>query len=71
LETNTVELVVVIVVVILIWILLGYPYWRVWASHQSDLADLQKAKNEWQIQVVQVASVRDSVRDEAMRFKDR
>lgn len=40
----------VIGAVILVWILLGYPLWRVWAAHQSGLADLMKAKNEQQIQ---------------------
>lgn len=36
---------------ILFWVLFGYPKWRVWASHQAGLADLQRAKNEQQIQV--------------------
>jgi regulator of protease activity HflC (stomatin/prohibitin superfamily) len=36
---------------LLVWILFGYPHWRVWSAHQSGMADLQKAKNEQQIQV--------------------
>ncbi len=40
-----------IVVLILAWILIGYPRWNVWASHQKGLADLQRAKNEQQVQV--------------------
>lgn len=36
---------------ILLWSLVGYPKWRVWAAHQAGLADLQRAKNEQQIQV--------------------
>lgn len=38
---------------ILFWTLVGYPKWRVWASHQAGLADLQRAKNEQQIQVAE------------------
>lgn len=43
-------------VVVLAWILFGYPHWRVWASHQRGLADLQMAKNEQQIQIAQAQS---------------
>lgn len=39
------------VIAILVWFLIGYPKWRVWAAHQAGLADLQRAKNEQQIQV--------------------
>lgn len=35
----------------LAWALVGYPKWRVFAAHQAGLADLQRAKNEQQIQV--------------------
>lgn len=45
---------------ILFWVLFGYPHWRVWASHQSGLADLQKAKNEQQIQIAQAQSRLDA-----------
>lgn len=45
------EVVAVIVAAILLWALVGYPLWRVWASHQRGRADLQRAKNEQQIQV--------------------
>lgn len=38
---------------VLIWSLVGYPMWRVWSAHQAGLADLQRAKNEQQIQVSQ------------------
>jgi regulator of protease activity HflC (stomatin/prohibitin superfamily) len=40
-------------VAIILWILVGYPRWSVWASHQEGLAELQKAKNEQQMQVAQ------------------
>lgn len=46
--------------VVLGWVLFGYPHWRVWASHQSGLADLQKAKNEQQIQIAQAQSRLDA-----------
>lgn len=36
---------------IVLWVLVGYPKWRVWAAHQQGLADLQRARNEQQIQV--------------------
>lgn len=49
-----------LVVVILAWILFGYPYWRVWASHQEGLADLMMAKNEQQIQIAQARSRLDA-----------
>lgn len=39
------------VLIIIGWVLFGYPHWRVWSAHQSGMADLQKAKNEQQIQV--------------------
>lgn len=45
------ELIGGVFAVLMIWMLWGYPHWRVWASHQAGLADLQKAKNEQQIQV--------------------
>lgn len=41
----------VLLALVLAWSLVGYPKWRVWASHQAGLADLQRAKNEQQIQV--------------------
>lgn len=40
-----------LVVIITLWMLVGYPRWNVWASHQSGLADLMQAKNEQQVQV--------------------
>src|SRR5258708_6830432 len=42
-----------IVALILFWSLVGYPKWRVWQAHKAGLADLQRAKNEQQIQVAQ------------------
>jgi len=44
---------VVLLAVLLAWWMWGYQHWRVWASHQRGLADLQQAKNEQQIQVAQ------------------
>lgn len=38
---------------LLVWWLFGYPKWKVWNAHQSGLADLQRARNEQQIQVAQ------------------
>jgi len=49
-----------IVVPVLAWAGYGYPHWRVWASHQAGLADLQKAKNEQQIQIAQAQSRLDA-----------
>jgi|ERR1035438_4109530 regulator of protease activity HflC (stomatin/prohibitin superfamily) len=46
--------------VTLLWVLVGYPHWRVWASHQAGLGDLQKAKNEQQIQIAQAQSRLDA-----------
>lgn len=48
------------VAALILWGLVGYPHWRVWASHQSGLADLQKAKNEQQIQIAQAQSRLDA-----------
>jgi hypothetical protein len=45
---------------LLVWMLFGYPHWRVWSAHQSGLADLQKAKNEQQIQIAQAQSRLDA-----------
>ena len=50
---NVGEAFAAVLVVVLLWVLLGYPHWRVWAAHQAGLADLQKSKNETQIQVNQ------------------
>jgi regulator of protease activity HflC (stomatin/prohibitin superfamily) len=46
--------------VILFWTLFGYPHWRVWASHQRGLADLQQARNEQQIQIAKAQSRLDA-----------
>lgn len=35
------------------WQLVGYPRWRVWASHQAGLADLAQAQNEQQVLVAE------------------
>ena|SRR5882724_3134800 len=50
----------VAVAAILAWAGYGYPRWRVWASHQAGLADLQRAKNEQQIQIAQAQSRLDA-----------
>jgi regulator of protease activity HflC (stomatin/prohibitin superfamily) len=47
-------------VIIIGWVLVGYPRWNVWASHQQGLADLQQAKNEQQIQIAQAQSRLDA-----------
>lgn len=49
-----------VVGLIVLWALVGYPWWNVWASHQSGLADLQQAKNEQQIQIAQAQSRLDA-----------
>lgn len=49
-----------ITTVIIGWVLIGYPRWRVWASHQEGLADLQRAKNEQQIQIAKAQSRLDA-----------
>jgi regulator of protease activity HflC (stomatin/prohibitin superfamily) len=49
-----------LVIIVIGWILVGYPKWRVWASHQEGLADLQRAKNEQQIQIAQAQSRYDA-----------
>lgn len=42
------------------WTLLGYPIWKVWASHKEGQADLQRARNEQQIQIAQAQSRLDA-----------
>ena len=49
-----------VVATVVLWFLVGYPVWRVWASHQAGLADLQKAKNEQQIQIARAQSRLDA-----------
>src|SRR5262245_60815109 len=49
-----------LITLIVLWILVGYPRWSVWASHQEGLADLQKAKNEQQIQIAKAQSRLDA-----------
>jgi hypothetical protein len=53
-------LAVAIVVALVLWALLGYPIWNVWASHKSGQADLQQARNEQQIQIAQAQSRLDA-----------
>lgn len=55
-----VYLVVFILAVILLWALWLYPVWKVWASHKDGQADLQRAKNEQQIQIAQAQSRLDA-----------
>lgn len=40
-----------VVAALVLWGLVGYPHWSVWAAHQKGLADLTRARNEQQIQV--------------------
>lgn len=58
--TGVLEFTGCILAVALAWVLWGYPHWRVWASHQSGLADLQKARNEQQIQIAEAQSRLDA-----------
>lgn len=51
--TLGIVLVAAFVVLLIVWWLVGYPKWKVWASHQDGLADLANAKNEQQMQVAQ------------------
>lgn len=43
-------------IVFLVWLLVGYPIWNVWASQMQGKADLQQAMNEQQIQVAEAKS---------------
>jgi hypothetical protein len=44
----------------ILWSLVGYPLWSVWASHQRGLADLQMAKNEQRIQIAEAQARYDA-----------
>ena len=46
-----VDIIIAIIVAIILWALVGYPKWRVWASQKQGEADLQQAHKEQQIQV--------------------
>lgn len=50
----------VIFAVIVLWSLVGYPKWRVWASHQRGLADLAQANNEQQIQIAKARARKEA-----------
>lgn len=54
--STVVEVLAGILGVILLWVLFGYPHWRVWAAHQRGQADLAQAKNEQQIQIAEAQS---------------
>ncbi len=58
--TEVFWLIGIIAAVLILWALIGYPKWRVWASHQSGLADLMQAKNEQQIQIAEAQSRLDA-----------
>lgn len=45
---------------VIFWCLVGYPRWRVWASHQRGLADLAMARNEQQIQIARAQARKDA-----------
>lgn len=45
--------IVVLVVGSILWFVIGYPRWNVWASGQKGKADLEAAQYEKQIQVAQ------------------
>ena len=45
---------------IAIWSILIEPFWNVWASHKQGQADLQRAKNEQQIQIAEAQSRLDA-----------
>src|SRR5690242_6437119 len=49
-----------LVTICILWALIGYPKWRVWAAHQAGLADLAAARNEQQIQIAQAQSRLDA-----------
>lgn len=55
-----IEVVIGIAAILILWGLVGYPKWRVWSAHQAGLADLQRAKNEQQIQIAQAQSRLDA-----------
>ena len=46
--------------VVVIWILIGYPLWNVWASKQHGEAELQQARNEQKIQIAEAQSRLDA-----------
>jgi hypothetical protein len=48
------------VLIVIAWSLVGYPIWKVWASHKDGQADLQRAKNEQQIQICEAQSRLDA-----------
>jgi hypothetical protein len=60
-ELSTILIVVgVAFAALLFWLLIGYPKWRVWASHQRGLADLAQANNEQQIQISKAKARKDA-----------
>lgn len=53
-------IVAVVAVALIFWLLVGYPKWRVWASHQRGLADLAQANNEQQIQIAKARARKEA-----------
>jgi len=45
---------------LIVWGILIEPFWNVWASHKQGQADLQRAKNEQQIQIAEAQSRLDA-----------
>jgi hypothetical protein len=43
----------IIAVLIVLWALVGYPIWNVWASRKSGEAEYQEAINEQRIQIAE------------------
>lgn len=54
--TEVAWLLLLVFFIFIAWVLIGYPRWKVWAAHQSGLADLARANNEQQIQIAQATS---------------
>jgi len=52
--------VLALVLLIVLWELVAYPRWRVWAAHMEGLAELEQAKKEQQIQIAQAQSRLDA-----------
>lgn len=51
-----------VVGVILLWTLVGYPHWRVWASHQRGLADLQIQIAKAQSRKIEAEAVAEQIK---------
>lgn len=56
----TIYSLIVVAILLVLWALVGYPLWNVWASRKSGEAEYQEAINEQRIQIAEAQARLDA-----------